>query len=99
MDSNHLATDYDHICLLELASQSVLTLRIHVVKHRSEPLMCSALLEHTHSWHRANHSSVLLSERKSEKEQTFHIVSNSIVDTNYHYKLINKHVTEVLTVV
>ena len=60
----------------------------------------SAILffEHTHSWHRANHS-VFYSLRAWVSEQTFQRVSNRMIDTCYHYKLSNKHVTEVSTAV
>ena len=95
-DENHLASDYYKKCLPKSASQGAVTPRTQNIKYRAHHSGAVLFMSiHTHK-QRANHSSAIHLVGWV-KEQTFQIVWDRLVDTSYHYKLNNKHVTEVFT--
>ncbi len=90
-DKNHLASDYNHKCLLESVSQGAATPRTQDTKHRANHSDATLFLsKHTHK-HRANHSSVILLGSTSE-EADLPIVVNRLTLAK-HYQLSNKHVS------
>jgi hypothetical protein len=92
-DNNHLARDFiKKICYHQCRVQrhpghNILSTELTTQVQCSSwayTLICTELI--TPVWY---------SSRVWVKEQTFQVVSNWIVDTSKHYKLSNKHVTEV----